>query len=178
MFTRVGQILKIYFNLLQIATNISILDIAKHFTLIVNYFSMINFYSFETGKKLFLPFYNISCGFPSPAQDYIEPALDLNELLINNPDSTFFGRVSGNSMVEDGYNEGDVLIIDRSLELKSGRAACCCLDGEFTIKKIRKEKNKLFLVPANRQMKVIEVLPEQEFLVWGVVTYLIKNVLS
>lgn len=139
---------------------------------------MINFYSFETGKKLLLPFYSISCGFPSPAQDYIEPSLDLNELLISNPDSTFFGRVQGNSMIEDGYNDGDVLIIDRSLEPKTGQAVCCCLDGEFTIKKIRRENNRLFLVPANKQMKPIEVHPGQEFLVWGVVTYLIKNVLS
>ena len=81
-------------------------------------------------------------------------------------------------MIEDGYNDGDVVIIDRAIEMKTGHAACCCLDGEFTIKKVRREKNRLFLMPANKQMKPIEVFPEQEFLVWGVVTFLIKNVLS
>lgn len=136
---------------------------------------MIYFYSCETGKKLLLPYYSVSCGFPSPAQDFIEPGINLNELLISNPDSTFFGRVQGNSMIDDGYEEGDVLVIDRSLPLTNNCAAVCCLDGQFTVKKVRKEKGRLFLVPANQNMKPIEVNREQTFIVWGVVTYSIKK---
>ena len=81
----------------------------------------------------------ISAGFPSPANDYLESRIDLNEELIKNPSSTFFARVSGLSMLGAGIDENDILIIDKSLQPRNGCIAVCCLDGEFTLKRIRIE---------------------------------------
>jgi DNA polymerase V len=88
----------------------------------------------------------VSAGFPSPADDYMEAGIDLNRELIRNPGSTFFGRVKGTSMKDSGINDGDVLIIDKSVEPSNGAIAVCYLDGEFTVKRIRIEKE---VVPFN-----------------------------
>src|SRR5574344_398821 len=86
----------------------------------------------------------IAAGFPSPAQDYIDLSLDLNKELIDNPSSTFFGRVRGNSMIDAGIEDGDLLVIDKSLEPKDGDTAICFLDGEFTLKFVRIEKDVIY----------------------------------
>jgi DNA polymerase V len=117
----------------------------------------------------------ISAGFPSPADEYMEAGIDLNVELIRNPDATFFGRVKGYSMKDAGISDGDVLVIDKSLEPRNGSIAVCFLDGEFTVKRILKEKEALFLLPANNEFKPIRITEENDFLVWGIVTYVIKK---
>jgi DNA polymerase V len=118
----------------------------------------------------------VSAGFPSPADDYMEAGIDLNRELIRNPGSTFFGRVKGTSMKDSGIHDGDVLIIDKSVEPYNGAIAVCFLDGEFTVKRIRIEKSTLYLVPENREFKPIAVTDRNDFMVWGVVTYVIKKI--
>ena len=117
----------------------------------------------------------ISAGFPSPAEEYMEAGIDLNLELIRNPDATFFGRVKGYSMKDAGISDGDVLVIDKSLEPRNGSIAVCFLDGEFTVKRILKENDAVFLLPANSEFKPIRITEENDFLVWGIVTYVIKK---
>lgn len=120
--------------------------------------------------------YGISAGFPSPAQDFIDVAIDLNRDLIRNPSSTFFGRVRGDSMIDAGIENGDLLIIDKSLTPQDGKIAVCCIDGEFTIKRIRLEKDCCWLMPANANYRPIKVTEDNEFLIWGIVIHVIKSV--
>lgn len=117
----------------------------------------------------------IQAGFPSPAQDYISESIDLNREIVRHPSATFYGRVSGESMIDEGICEGDILVIDRSLEPTDGDLAVCCLDGEFTLKRIRLESGRIWLVPSNEMYDPILVTPEHQFEVWGVVTHTIKN---
>lgn len=117
----------------------------------------------------------IQAGFPSPAQDYITETIDLNRDLIAHPVATFYGRVVGDSMIEEGIEEGDILVIDRSLEPDDGDLAVCCLDGDFTLKRISISPNgEVFLVPSNHRYKPIPVTEGQELVIWGIVTYTIK----
>lgn len=109
----------------------------------------------------------IQAGFPSPAEDCITDSLDLNQLLVRHPASTFYGRVWGDSMIEEGIAPGDIIVIDRSLEPVSGDLALCCVDGEFTLKRVRFERNRVWLIPANEMFDPILVTPEREFQVWG-----------
>ncbi len=118
----------------------------------------------------------VHAGFPSPADDFIENRLDLNRALIKNPSSTFYARVKGYSMVDDGVDEGDLLVIDKSLNPYNNCLAVCFLDGEFTLKRVKKESGCIWLVPANEKFKPIKVEKENEFIIWGVVTYIIKRV--
>lgn len=117
---------------------------------------------------------NIKAGFPSPAEDFSNDKIDLNKLLINHPDATFYAKVKGNSMTED-FEEGDLLIIDRSVEYSNNRIALCFIDGEFTLKRIKYVDDKCFLAPSNEDFPLIEVGPESNALIWGVVTYSIKK---
>lgn len=117
----------------------------------------------------------VSAGFPSPAEHFLEPPLDLNRALIRNPSSTFFARVTGESMRDDGIDDGDLLVVDKSLEPHDGCVAVCFLDGEFTLKRVRRDGQRLLLVPANKRYRPIEVSRESDFAVWGVVTYVIKK---
>lgn len=117
----------------------------------------------------------IRAGFPSPAQDYLEQAIDLNKELIRHPASTFYGRVAGDSMRDEGIEEGDILIIDKSLELMDDDLAVCFIDGEFTVKRVRTETDAVWLVPSNPDYPLIKVTEENNFIVWGIVTYTIKK---
>lgn len=117
----------------------------------------------------------IRAGFPSPAQDYIEQAIDLNKELIRHPASTFYGRVVGNSMSGEGIDEGDILVIDKSLELIDGDLAVCFINGEFTVKRVKLEKDYAWLVPSNPDYQPIKVTKDDEFTIWGIVTYTIKK---
>lgn len=117
----------------------------------------------------------IRAGFPSPAQDYISESIDLNRTLIKHPASTFYAKVSGDSMCEEGITEGDILIIDRSIEAEHGDLAVCCINGEFTLKRLCLNRgDKIYLMPSNRKFSPIEVTRDDDFLVWGVVIYTIK----
>lgn len=117
----------------------------------------------------------IKAGFPSPAQDYISESIDLNKELIEHPASTFYAKVVGDSMSGEGIIEGDILVIDKSVEPEHGDLAVCCLDGEFTLKRLNfVSANRLYLMPSNRKYKPIEVTTDNSFMVWGVVIYTIK----
>lgn len=131
----------------------------------------------EMGTALALPLADggIKAGFPSPAQDFLDRAIDLNRELVKHPASTFYGRVRGDSMQDAGIFDGDILVIDKSLEPRNGDIAVCFVDGEFTIKHIRIEEKCVWLVPANSQYAPIRVTEENEFLIWGIVTYSIKK---
>lgn len=118
----------------------------------------------------------IKAGFPSPAEDHTDLKLDLNKELIKNPSATFFARVSGESMIGDGVGDGDILVVDRSVEPADGQIAVCFLDGEFTLKRIRINGKTIILVPANPSYKQIEVTADNDFSIWGVVRYIIKKV--
>ena len=118
----------------------------------------------------------IHAGFPSPATDYMTQAIDLNKELVRHPAATFYGRVVGDSMIDAGVEEGDILVIDRSLEPQSGDMAVCFLDGEFTLKYLQIDRSGLTLVPANPEYPEIKVGEGMEFKMWGVVTYVIKKV--
>lgn len=118
----------------------------------------------------------ICAGFPSPAQDYVEGGIDLNRELVKNPAATFFGRVKGDSMTGAGIDDGDLIVIDKSLEASEGDIAVCFLDGEFTLKRIHIDRDVLWLMPENPKYKKIKVTADQNFKVWGVVTYSIKGI--
>ena len=131
----------------------------------------------ETSTHIPLPFADqgIQAGFPSPAQDYITESIDLNNEIVKHPAATFYGRVSGDSMINEGIESGDLLVIDRSLEPVDGDLAVCCLDGEFTLKRIRLEPECVWLIPANESFDPIMVTPDHRFEIWGVVTHTIKT---
>jgi DNA polymerase V len=118
----------------------------------------------------------IKAGFPSPAEDHTDLKLDLNKELIKNPSATFFARVSGESMIGDGVGDGDILVIDRSVEPADGQIAVCYLDGEFTLKRVRVRGKTIVLVPANPSYSEIEVTADNDFGIWGVVRFIIKKV--
>ena len=118
----------------------------------------------------------IHAGFPSPATDYMTQAIDLNKELVKHPAATFYGRVVGDSMIDDGVEEGDILVIDKALEARDGDMAVCFVDGEFTLKRLKFHDDGLSLVPANPKYPVIEVTEGVDFMMWGVVTYIIKKV--
>jgi len=117
----------------------------------------------------------ISAGFPSPAMDYLEQKLDLNEHLIRNPNSTFIIIVKGDSMTDHGINDNDLLIVDKSITPAMNQIVIAEVNGEYTVKRIEKIKNKLFLVAGNDKYKPIEINEETEFMVWGVVTFCIHK---
>ena len=118
----------------------------------------------------------IHAGFPSPANDYMTQAIDLNRELVRHPAATFYGRVVGDSMIDAGVEEGDILVIDKSLDAQDGDMAVCFVDGEFTLKYLRMHDGGISLVPANEKYLVIEVGEGTDFKMWGVVTYVIKKV--
>ncbi len=129
---------------------------------------------------------SVHAGFPSPAQDYMNPCIDLNAELVRHPVATYYGRVVGDSMIDAGVEEGDILVIDKSLDPSEGDMAVCFVDGEFTLKRISFKdpstgkkpaaRNGLWLLPANKSYAPIHVTEVNDFTVWGVVTYLIKKV--
>ena len=118
----------------------------------------------------------ISAGFPSPADDFKEIRISLDKELVKNKDATFYARVSGDSMIEAGLDDGDLLIIDRSLYPQNGKIAVCLIDGEFTVKRIKKERKRLYLMPENKNYKPIEIKEGNELIIWGIVQYVIKKI--
>ena len=129
-------------------------------------------------QALSLPFADdgVHAGFPAPAQSTMETAIDLNKDLIENPESTFYARVEGDSMIGANIFEDDILIIDRSLTPSNGDIALCIVDGEFTVKYIEINKDHALLRPANPDYPVLRVDHADGFSVWGVVTYVIHGV--
>ena len=130
----------------------------------------------ENGLGQWLNEEGISAGFPSPADDFKETRISLDRELVKNKDATFYARVSGDSMIGAGLDDGDLLVIDRSLNPENGKIAVCLVEGEFTVKRIKKEKNKIYLKPENKKYSRIEITEENGLIVWGIVTYVIKSV--
>lgn len=137
----------------------------------------IEFYIADNQTVMSLPYVSegIKAGFPSPAQDYLDISIDLNKELIRNPASTFFGRVSGDSMRDEGLEDGDILVVDKSLEPRNGDTAVCFIDGDFTLKYIRMENGQFWLAPANPAYPSIQITEENNFMIWGIVTYSIRH---
>jgi DNA polymerase V len=123
-------------------------------------------------QKMSLPLYTskVAAGFPSPADDHVERRLNPSDYLVDNDSSTFFVRVKGDSMIDAGIFEDDVLVIDRSRVPQIGDIVLAVLDGEFTVKTLGKSKSGARLLPANKHYPVIDVKEDQSFEVWGVVT--------
>ncbi|MCB0544219.1 MAG: translesion error-prone DNA polymerase V autoproteolytic subunit [Saprospiraceae bacterium] len=117
----------------------------------------------------------ICAGFPSPADDYLETQIDLRAELIRNPDATFIVRVQGNSMSHDGIDDGDVLIVDRSVKPRNGAVAVCYLNNNFTVKRLEQQGARIRLLAANPAFPPIEIEENDELVIWGVVTYVIKK---
>ena len=117
----------------------------------------------------------VQAGFPSPAQGEYADTIDLNRTLITNPAATFCARVIGDSMVDAGINEGDLLIIDRTLTPHDGSIAVCFIDGDFTVKRLSIREEGLFLTPANASFPELRVSEDSNFEVWGVVSHIIKR---
>ncbi|TCV96645.1 translesion error-prone DNA polymerase V autoproteolytic subunit [Biostraticola tofi] len=128
--------------------------------------------------RLPLPFYidRVAAGFPSPAQDYVENAIDLNEICVRHPASTYFVRVSGDSMIEGNIQEGDVLIVDCSLKPQHGNIVIASLDGAFTVKRLQLTP-RIQLLPMNPTYSPIQLNPEELMEIFGVVTYIIHAAL-
>jgi len=136
----------------------------------------LDFLRVDEHSEVLIPYVgNINAGFPSPADDYLELKIDLNRELVKHPESTFYARVRGKSMINAGLDDGDVLIIDRSLEPTDGKIAVCYIDGEFTIKRLKVEKDICWLMPENEDFSPIKVTKENDFIVWGIVSYIIKK---
>ena len=134
---------------------------------------------FKPSFSLFpiLPFIgSVTAGFPSPADDHLDKSIDLNAEIIKDRDATFFGRVEGDSMTGAGIEHGDLLVINKGLEPRNGKIAVCFIDGEFTVKRIKIEKDVIWLVAENQKYQPIKVTSENDFLIWGIVTNVIKYV--
>jgi DNA polymerase V len=138
----------------------------------------LTFYNAEVSDSLGGFFFDtgISAGFPSPAEDFKEERLSLDKEFIKNKEATFFARVSGQSMVGAGLEDNDLLIIDRSLEPANNKIAVCFLDGEFTVKRLKMDKTGLWLKPENPNYPMIKITEDNDFVIWGIVTNVIKKV--
>lgn len=139
---------------------------------------MTEIYKTRFEKKIKLPLYEfpVSAGFPSPADDYVDKHIDLNEYIIKHPAATFFVRVKGNSMQDSGISDGDLIVVDRALVPNNNTIVVAFLDGEFTLKRVRVKERELYLVPENSSYEPIKVTEDMDFQVWGVVTYCIKEI--
>jgi DNA polymerase V len=137
----------------------------------------LEFFVPETSKAMKLDLYinTISAGFPSPAEDFLDKKLDLNVTLIRNPSTTFYVRVNGNSMINAGINNGDILIVDRSIEPTEGMVVVAVINNEFFVKRIKRKGKRIFLLPENENFQSLELTEEMDFQIWGVVTYTIHK---
>ena len=135
-------------------------------------------FSADTQIELPLPLVEggISAGFPSPAMDFQDLSIDLNSHLVKHPSATFYGRVKGDSLINAGISNGDLLVIDKSLEPVNGKIAVCFIDGEFTAKRIRMTGKEVWLVPENENYQPIRVTEDNDLVIWGIVTFVIKSV--
>lgn len=117
----------------------------------------------------------VPAGFPSPAEDWLEGKIDLNQYLVKNPAATYLLRVSGDSMKDAGIHSGDVLVVDCSKEAKHDDIIIACLDGEMTVKRLYRKGDKTALIPENDAYTPIAISPESDFAIWGVVVSCLKQ---
>ena len=126
-------------------------------------------------KSLHLVQEGISAGFPSPADDFKELRISIDQEVVRNEEATFYARVSGESMQGAGLDDGDLLVIDRSMEPQHDKIAVCYIDGEFTVKRLKVAADGGFLIPENPKYQPIKVTEENELIIWGIVTYVVKK---
>ena len=139
--------------------------------------SISKIWSADNSQGIELPFFDtkVQAGFPSPAEDHLEQRLDLNTLVIENPSATFFVRVAGESMRDVGIMDGDILVVDRSIESWENRVVVAVIDSEFTIKRFTTEQETVVLKAENTNYPSIKITPEMDFSVWGVVSWTLKK---
>ena len=118
----------------------------------------------------------ISAGFPSPADDFRDNKISLDRVLVKNKEATFYAKVSGQSMIGAGLDDGDLLVVDKSLEPQHNKIAVCFIDGEFTVKRLQVNKEGVYLLPANPAYEPIQVTEDNTFQIWGIVTHVIKKI--
>ena len=128
-------------------------------------------------RPLVLPLFTsrIAAGFPSPADDHLEPPMDLNSHLVKHPAATFIVKVDGDSMTGAGINNGDLLVVDRSLEAKSGSIVVAVVNGELTVKRLQIDRKRIHLAPENPSYRPIEIKEFSELVIWGVVAHVIRS---
>ena len=137
---------------------------------------IIKIYSIEKNSNIQIEFVGtIKAGFPSPANDFLKEKIDLNRYVSLHADATYYAKVDGISM-EGEFSDGDLLVIDKSIEPIDGKIAVCYIDGEFTVKRIKIEDKRCLLIPTNSDFPIIEVTDGSQFQIWGVVSYVIKKV--
>ena len=131
----------------------------------------------ELRQVLPLPLFSdvVPCGFPSPAQDYVEARIDLNELMIQHPGATYFVKAAGDSMVDAGIEQGDLLVVDSACKVEHGSIVIAAIDGEFTVKRLQLHPT-VMLKPENPAYKPIMIGDESSLDIFGVVTYIVKSV--
>lgn len=134
-------------------------------------------YTADITKKIMIPLFEgkVSAGFPSSAENYIDKSLDLNELLITHPAATFFIRVKGNSMVNAGIHSQDILVVDRARAVANNKIIIARIYDELTVKRIKIDGEKIYLMPDNDEYKPIEINDSMDFEIWGVVTFVIHQ---
>lgn len=146
-------------------------------TIPINKKGKLKIFAFSTQTELKLPLIEggISAGFPSPAADFLDDAIDLNKYLIKNPSSTFLAFTDGVSMTDAGIADKDLLIIDKSLEPTDGKIAVCIIEGEFVLKRLKVNKEGIWLMPANKDYKPTKITEYNDFEIWGIVTHSIQK---
>ena len=130
----------------------------------------------ENFQKIPLAQNGVSAGFPSPADDFKELRISIDREVVKNEEATFYARVAGESMQGAGLDDGDLLVIDRSKEPQDNNIAVCFVDGEFTVKRLKVEADCIYLIPENKKYKPIRVTEDNELIIWGVVTFVVKKV--
>lgn len=140
--------------------------------------SNLTFFTPDTENSKELPYFEggIKAGFPSPASDFEGSQISLDKVLVKNFEATFYAKASGTSMIGAGIDDGDIMVIDRSLEPRNGKIAVCLIEGEFTVKRIKIEKDSVLLMPENQDFKPIKIAEDNKLIIWGIVTYVIKSV--
>jgi len=138
----------------------------------------LTFFLPDLDNPIELPFITagIKAGFPSPAADFDETKISLDAVLVKNREATFYAKASGTSMTGAGIDDGDILVIDRSLEPRNNKIAVCLLDGEFTVKRIKVSKEEMFLMPENKSFEPIKITDDNQLIIWGIVTYVVKKI--
>ena len=140
--------------------------------------SKVKYVSEIVSKSLYeIPLYTerVAAGFPSPADDYLEDKIDLNQYLVKHPASTFLVRASGNSMLNAGIFPNDILVVDKSVKAESGNVVIAIIDGELTVKRYIKKRSSVILQPENEDYEPIELNGKSEAQIWGVVTSVIHD---
>jgi DNA polymerase V len=140
--------------------------------------SKLTFFKPDFENSRTLPYFEdgIKAGFPSPAADFEGTQISLDKVLVKNFEATFYAKADGTSMIGAGIDNGDIMVIDRSIEPKHGKIAVCLIDGDFTVKRIKVEKDAVYLMPENIAFQPIKIEEDNKLIVWGIVTYVIKSV--